>query len=122
MARARQQIAHTAGYLSISQVARRLGVSIDTLRRWDKSGRLVAERLDGRNRYYGLDDVEALVAGHGFSTAQVAKRLGVSASTVRRLEEQGLLKSSRDPQGWRWYDRDSVAAYVRTRPNTSRKP
>jgi len=35
-----------------------LGVSIDTLRRWDKSGKLPAKRSEGGHRYYSQLDLE----------------------------------------------------------------
>lgn len=45
--------------LSISQAAEILGVSIDTLRRWDKNGKLIAIRKDGGvHRYYIEKDLE----------------------------------------------------------------
>ncbi len=45
--------------LRIREAAEMLGVSIDTLRRWDKSGKLVAIRKDGgTHRYYREKDVE----------------------------------------------------------------
>ena len=45
--------------LTIREAAELLGVSIDTLRRWDKSGKLVATRKDGgTHRYYAKEDLE----------------------------------------------------------------
>ncbi|MDP2789670.1 MAG: helix-turn-helix domain-containing protein [bacterium] len=45
--------------LTISEAAQFLGVSIDSLRRWDKSGKLVAIRKDGgTHRYYTKKDLE----------------------------------------------------------------
>lgn len=45
--------------LTISQAAEILGVSIDTLRRWDESGKLVAIRKEGgTHRYYREKDLE----------------------------------------------------------------
>lgn len=45
--------------ISIGEAARRLGVSIDTLRRWDDSGKLRATRQSpGGNRYYLERDIE----------------------------------------------------------------
>lgn len=45
--------------LTISEAAQFLGVSIDTLRRWDSSGKLVAIRKDGGvHRYYLEKDLE----------------------------------------------------------------
>jgi len=45
--------------LTITEAAKFLGVSLDTLRRWDKSGKLVAIRKDGgTHRYYREKDLE----------------------------------------------------------------
>jgi len=45
--------------LKISKAAKILGVSIDTLRRWDESGKLIAIRKDGGpHRYYREKDIE----------------------------------------------------------------
>src|SRR3989338_60426 len=44
---------------TISQAAEYLGVSLNTLRRWDESGRLVAIKKDGgTHRYYREKDLE----------------------------------------------------------------
>lgn len=45
--------------LTITQAAEILGVSLDTLRRWDKSGKLVAIKKEGgTHRYYRENDLE----------------------------------------------------------------
>ena len=45
--------------LTISQAARYLGVSQNTLRRWDESGKLIAIRKEGgKHRYYREKDLE----------------------------------------------------------------
>ena len=45
--------------LTITQAAEILGVSLDTLRRWDKSGKLAAIKKDGgTHRYYREQDLE----------------------------------------------------------------
>lgn len=45
--------------LTIRKAAEFLGVSIDTLRRWDKSGKLVAVKKEGgTHRYYSKKDLE----------------------------------------------------------------
>ncbi|PIT94003.1 hypothetical protein COU00_01275 [Candidatus Falkowbacteria bacterium CG10_big_fil_rev_8_21_14_0_10_43_11] len=45
--------------LTITQASEILGVSLDTLRRWDKSGKLVAIKKDGgTHRYYREKDLE----------------------------------------------------------------
>lgn len=49
--------------LTIREAAEFLGVSIDTLRRWDKSGKLVATRKEGgTHRYYAKEDLELFVS------------------------------------------------------------
>jgi len=48
--------------ISIGQAAVRLGVSIDTLRRWDEMGKLRATRKSpGGSRYYSENDIEMLI-------------------------------------------------------------
>mgnify|MGYP001566139212 FL=1 len=45
--------------IPIGEAAIRLGVSIDTLRRWDESGKLRATRKSpGGNRYYSEKDID----------------------------------------------------------------
>lgn len=44
--------------ISIGDAARLLDVSIDTLRRWDKSGKLKAARTSGGHRIYRRHDIE----------------------------------------------------------------
>ena len=38
--------------LSIGKAAKHLGVSVDTLRRWERKGRLNSERSPGGHRYF----------------------------------------------------------------------
>lgn len=44
-------------YLSIGEAAKSLGVSVQTLRRWDIDGKLTAERTPGGRRRYRAEDV-----------------------------------------------------------------
>ena len=44
-------------YVSIGEAAKSLGVSTQTLRRWDLDGKLVAERTPGGRRRYRVSDV-----------------------------------------------------------------
>ena len=49
--------------LSISEAAELLGVTIMTLRRWDKSGRLCSVRnKPGGNRYYRKEDIDVFLS------------------------------------------------------------
>lgn len=47
--------------LTIAQAAKILGVSIQTLRRWDESGKLPSNREAGRHRRYLKTDLEAYI-------------------------------------------------------------
>ena len=46
-------------YTSIGNAAKTLGVSISTLRRWDKNGRLVAERTPSGHRMYSISAISS---------------------------------------------------------------
>ena len=46
-------------YTSIGNAAKSLGVSISTLRRWDKNGRLVAERTPSGHRMYSIPAISS---------------------------------------------------------------
>ncbi|KKP80175.1 MAG: hypothetical protein A2271_03750 [Candidatus Moranbacteria bacterium RIFOXYA12_FULL_35_19] len=46
--------------ISIGETAKKIGVSIDTLRRWDKKGRFLAIRKSGK-RFYRESDVESFI-------------------------------------------------------------
>ncbi|MBI2600938.1 MerR family DNA-binding transcriptional regulator, partial [Candidatus Daviesbacteria bacterium] len=47
-------------YAKIGKAAKKLGISIDTLRRWEKSGKLPSIRTAGGTRLYPLDIIKAL--------------------------------------------------------------
>jgi len=59
--------------LTIAEAAEILGVSLDTLRRWDKNGKLVAIRKEGgTHRYYREKDLEIFSSDlMGFATAWI---------------------------------------------------
>ena len=46
--------------LSIGKAAKYLGVSVDTLRRWERKGRLTPERSPGGHRYFKKEGLEKL--------------------------------------------------------------
>ena len=98
--------------VSISQAAKFLGVSIDTVRRWDNSGVLNSERPDGKNRYFSLDELEKHKSSQPLSISEAAKKLGISPTTLRRLEARGILKPERNNAGERVYDRDSLEEFL----------
>lgn len=49
--------------LSIGDVATRLGVSIDTVRRWERDGKIAAFRTPGNQRRFRELDVETIRTG-----------------------------------------------------------
>ncbi len=48
--------------LPIGDVARRAGVSVDTVREWDRTGALTSIRTHGGHRRFRLADVERYLA------------------------------------------------------------
>ena len=47
--------------LSIGQVSKEIGVSVDTLRRWEREGKIKSERTQGKHRRYDLELILAYV-------------------------------------------------------------
>lgn len=65
--------------LTIGKTAKMVGVSIDTLRRWDKSGKFSSLRVTpGGNRYYRKSDVDQLIN----DPAAAAKNWAVAATPL----------------------------------------
>ena len=59
----------------------------------------------------------------GLSTAQTARELGVSLSTVRRWADQGHLASIRTPGGQRRFPREAIEAFLKSlRQDPSDRP
>jgi molybdopterin-binding protein len=109
---------HVSGrVVSIGEAAKALGVSVDTVRRWERCGRLTSQRDDRNRRQISVSEIERLggrmpaVTGDGFSArnrfegevesvevtgviAQVVIKAGphrvVSVVTRDAVEELGL--------------------------------
>jgi molybdopterin-binding protein len=47
-------------YYSVSEAAKTLGISVDTLRRWDRQGRITAERDQANRRVIPASEIERL--------------------------------------------------------------
>lgn len=77
----------TDGSLSAGDAARELGISLDTLRRWDRQGRIVVTR-DAANRRRVPSSEIARLRGGGATGISARNRL---TGTVRRVEVDGLL-------------------------------
>lgn len=102
----------TKPVVSISKAAELLSVSIDTIRRWDKKGVLHSIRPDGKNRFFFLEELEKIKASHTFSISEVSEKLGISSSTLRRLETKGILIPKRNENNERIYTKEMVEEFL----------
>lgn len=98
--------------VSIGEAAKFLGVSIDTVRRWDSQGTLHSFRPDGKNRYFSIEELEKIRYSKPLPIGEAAERLGISETTLRRLEEQGLISPERNGQGERLYTRECLKSFL----------
>ena len=73
-----QDNANTSRLMSIGEASEYLGVSIDTLRRWEKKKRIEPLRSPGGHRYFSKDDLDALFG----------KRYTRDEETSRRTNEE----------------------------------
>ncbi len=79
---ARQDALHTAG-----DAARELGISLDTLRRWDRQGRIAVTRDSANRRVVAASEI-ARLRGRDNPGVSARNRLH---GTVRSIEIEGLL-------------------------------
>jgi molybdopterin-binding protein len=70
------------------EAAQRLGISLDTLRRWDKSGRIRTERDERNRRVVATAEVERLRAESRASGLSARNRF---VGTVTSVEIDGLM-------------------------------
>ena len=75
-------------YLQAAEAARVLGISLDTLRRWDRAGRIRVERDGANRRVVPVAEVERLRGPHGDETISARNRF---RGVVRSVEVDGLL-------------------------------
>ena len=83
-------------YLSVGKAAEYVGVAPETLRRWDRSGKLVATRRPGSNhRYYARADLEAFRLDYARAASRPETQPSVFVTAVADIEHNDRL---RDPQ------------------------
>jgi molybdopterin-binding protein len=70
-----------------AEAARALGVSLDTLRRWDKSGRIRTQRDAGNRRLVPASELERLRGGE----VEALSARNRFSGTVRSVEVEGFL-------------------------------
>lgn len=74
--------------LSAAEAARALGISVDTLRRWDRDGKIAVERDSANRRVVSSAEVERLRGATGTETLSARNRF---RGVVRSVELDGLL-------------------------------
>jgi len=74
--------------LSAAEAARALGLSVDTLRRWDRAGKLRVERDSANRRVVAAAEVERLRGTAGDETLSARNRF---RGIVRSVELDGLI-------------------------------
>lgn len=107
-------------YLSPIQVARALNFRCDYVRDLIAAGKLPAIRISARALRVSSASVRAFVAGRaaeadrvrlGASPRDLAKTLGLTAATVRRLIRRGAISASSGPGGYRVLP-EAIAAFL----------
>jgi molybdopterin-binding protein len=68
---------------SASEAARELGISLDTLRRWDRDGRIKTSRDSGNRRQVSAKEIERLRGSGGNAGLSARNRLRGVVSEVR---------------------------------------
>lgn len=75
-------------YYSASEAAQSLGISIDTLRRWDRTGRIATERDGANRRIVPGSEIERLRGAAGPEHLSARNRF---QGTVTAVKTEGLL-------------------------------
>jgi molybdopterin-binding protein len=75
-------------FLSAPEAARALGISVDTLRRWDRDGKIRVERDGANRRVVPASEVARLGGPSGDETISARNRF---RGVVRSVEVDGLL-------------------------------
>ena len=70
------------------EAAQALGISLDTLRRWDRDGRIRTKRDQANRRVVSAKEIDRLRGGAGLQHMSARNRF---AGTVRSVEIDGLL-------------------------------
>lgn len=74
--------------LTAAEAARALGISLDTLRRWDRAGKIRVERDAANRRVVPASEVERLRGGGGSEQFSARNRF---RGVVRSVTVEGLL-------------------------------
>jgi molybdopterin-binding protein len=70
-------------YYSVSEAAKTLGISVDTLRRWDRQGRIKAERDRSNRRIIPVSEIERLRGDPGLAHLSARNRFNATITDVK---------------------------------------
>ena len=70
-------------YYSVSEAARTLGISVDTLRRWDRKGRIKVDRDDNDRRIVPASEIERLRGEPGLAHLSARNRFNGIVTDVK---------------------------------------
>jgi molybdopterin-binding protein len=71
-----------------AEAARALGISLDTLRRWDRAGKIKVRRDTANRRVVSAAEIERVRGAHGSDTLSARNRF---RGVVRSVEIDGLI-------------------------------
>src|SRR3990167_2210691 len=110
-----ENISQKRGLISISKAAKFLLVSPDTLRNWEKQGKIEVLRTSGGSRRYNLSQLKALKSELSpvkalslISVGKASKLLQVSKDTIRAWDNKGLIQSVRTKGGARRFSKREI--------------
>jgi molybdopterin-binding protein len=75
-------------YYSAGEAAKTLGISMDTLRRWDRQGRIKTERDESNHRIVSVAEIERLRGDPGAAHLSARNRFN---GVVTEIKVDGLL-------------------------------
>lgn len=84
-------------WLTIGQAAKYLGVSKDTLRRWEKRGKMKSYRTPGGRRRYTMYDLELAMRPQK-TVPLITHRPPEQKPQVTKVKEESVIKSTPTPE------------------------
>lgn len=112
--------------LKPKDMAKKIGVSVATLQRWDREGILIAHRTPTDRRFYTEEQYDAYINRSTpvvtYTTAEMAKQINVSERTIHRWVQKGLIEPKYNPlKNAHYYTQDDVDDYLNKLKNGSFK-
>jgi len=101
--------------MTSGDVAKMYGVSVKTVQNWDRNDILSSDHREGGKRVYKADEAHMNEDGsvkEGINRKTAADMIGVSASTLRRWEKNGILKAYISPTGKPYYTEEQIKLFI----------